>query len=324
MDIVRPQSLANNIIAVDGFSGTGKSLMMPLLCHLEGGELWQIDTKTERIALLDFFKKIDNKAAQALIQMAFDERLYDLQISRNINFREFDDSSVQNNLMFDKYNKRIKNPKEREYIVNRVKKQQPLYVTDIHYIFGYTNIYIKALFKRLEAYIIMMRNPTHLIKAFFNQNLQQRIGNDPMELTLCIQYKGINIPYFAIDYKDEYSNINDLEKTILFVYHHGLRVRKMYNSLSKEEQSKIHFIPFENLIKDHNKYIDKILKTSNRKRSDTFVKIENFLNLPRPQEEINYNLINDLQKECGLKIDQKYQKLIDIMIEEYKIILEKY
>ena len=41
--LTRPQSLAERIAVIDGFSSAGKSLVAPLLSSLNGGELWQIN-----------------------------------------------------------------------------------------------------------------------------------------------------------------------------------------------------------------------------------------------------------------------------------------
>lgn len=324
IELIRQNALATNVVVVDGFSGSGKSLVLPLLCHMHNSELWQITGAAERIAILDIFNNVERKSAEAMIQLSFDERLYELQVARNVNFREFDDSSVQNNLMYEKYKARINNSREKEYIFERIKKEQPLYVTDVHYLFGYTDIYFKALFDRLEAYIIMLRNPTHLIKAFFAQDSLRRIISDPLHMSICIKDKELAVPYFAIDFLDEYWLSNDLEKTILFVYHHGKRVKKMYDGLSIKEKEKIIFMPFENLVLDHNKYIDIFQKKSGRKRSSTFESIEKHLKLPRDDKEIDFNVINQLKEERGIVVAEKYDRMIEEMIEEYKKILKKY
>lgn len=317
--VIRPQQLTNNIAVVDGFSGTGKSLVLPLLSHLKNGEVWQIMEETEATCILQYLNKIDYDSAKTLVRRNFDKRLYELSISRNVNFRKSDDSSIQGTLLTKKYKKRMKDITEREKIVTRIKKENSLFVTDAHYIFGNSDLYLKSCGDSLSIYIFMLRNPAHLVNAYFNQSLLQRIGQDPMEVELCIEIDNQIVPYYVAEYFNEYLKTNnDIEKSILIIYKYLQRVYKMYKNLSKEEKKKFMFISFENFTINPKPILEKIYTITNNKPAKSFKKMYKHLNLPRENEKIDYNKTYKLAKEKDLLISPRYKKMLNDINKKHK------
>ena len=323
--IYRLQTLANNIVLVDGFSGTGKSFLMPLLGHLENSELWQIMSSTERLAILDYLDLIDKESAKTLIQTDIDDRLYALQIGRNMNCRASDDSSIQKNLMEDKYISRQNNDiSSKDIILENIATNKPLFIMDVHYKFGYSKLLFDAVYDRLDLYIIMLRNPLHLIYAYYKQDLHNKFGKDKINNTTMLKVGENYIPFFAKEYKNEYLEANDLEKIILIIYHHSQKVKTMYNQLTTKEKEKFLFIPFENISTEHEKYINMLSKRLNRKRDKNFVKIEKHFNLPRQKEPFDFDIINRLKNEMNITISREYETILDNLIDEYQEILKLY
>lgn len=321
--VVRSQTLAKNIAIVDGFSGTGKSLMMPLLSNLKHGEVWQISEETEGVCLLESLNLVDYDAAKALVKRNFDKRLYDLSISRNVNFRATDDSSIQNTLLTSKYKKRIKDKAERGEIVKRIRKNNPLLVMDAHYLFGNSDLYIKSFEDNLSVYIFMLRNPAHLVNAYFNQNLLSRIGKDPMEIQLCVEIDDQVVPYYVAKYFDEYKECkNNLEKVILIVFKYYQKVYDMYNTLNKKEKEKFHFISFENFSENPEYFITKICDMLGTKRGKSYDKIYNHLQMPRKNKKQQYNQTFKLAKELNLTIRKKYKTMLKTLINEHKTFIK--
>ena len=79
--------IVNNIILIDGFSGTGKSLLGSILSHLPRAEQWQTDYFYEQIAILDYLHQLPLQSAKALCEVKSNETIYNLFIGRNVNFR---------------------------------------------------------------------------------------------------------------------------------------------------------------------------------------------------------------------------------------------
>lgn len=323
MEVIRPQYLANNIVIVDGFSGAGKSLLMPLLSHYRDGEVWQLLMETERVCLLEYLNKIDYDSAKALVRMHFDQRIYELMLGRNVNLRASDDSSVQKSLLEEQYTRRMKNANERKYAVELIQQNSPLLIMDAHYIFGFSDLYLRSFDDRLSLYIFMKRNPTHLINAYYKQDIELRIANDPMEMTLTTKIDNKFVPYYAVSFYEEYIKANHLEKVILFVYHYHKMVDKMYSTLLEYEKSKFMYIAFENFATNPTPYIQKFSALLGKDTTDSFMTMYNLLELPRKEQEINYNLTFDLIEEQNLKIGMKYKNMIEEIVEEYKFFVQK-
>jgi len=317
--VIRPQNLANNIAIVDGFSGAGKSLLLPVLSHLDNGEVWQVSEETEGVCLLSYLNKIDYDAAKALVRKNFDKRIYELSISRNVNFRASDDSSIQGTLLTSKYEKRMKDAAEREQIVEKIQKNRPLLVMDAHYLFGFSDLYINSFGNSLSLYVFMLRNPAHLVSAYFLQDLEKRIGNDPMDVELCVEINGKIVPYYVVDCFDEYCQCNnDLEKVILIIYSYLQKVYSMYKGLDAKQREKFYFISFENFSTNPEFFMDDICETIGIKRADSYEKMLKCLELPRTEEEIDYKKTYELAKQKNITIRKKYKNMLDELIKNHK------
>lgn len=321
--LTRPQTLAKNIAIVDGFSRSGKSLMMPILSHLENAELWQVSVESEYLCRLDYLNKIDYESAKTLIKSNFDNRLYELSLARNINLRESDPSSVQNNLLMDKYQKRILDIREKDPIVDRIKKEKSLLVMNAHYIFGISDLYFRSFGDSLDIYIFMLRNPSHLINEYFKYNFVNRIGKESMEGQLCIEISNNIYPYYAVEYYKEYLEANDLEKNILVICKYLKKVFDRYRLLSDIDKKKFYFISFEQFASNPDIFMNDICNTMNRGLSATYKKMLKHLNMPRDEEKIDYEQTYKLAQENNIKIGEKYKDMLEEAIEQYKLFIDK-
>ena len=91
----RKHILTKNIALIDGQSGSGKSLIGPIISSLSNSEHWLHDHVIEETIILLLFKKIQIDAARSILGVQADLDLYNLFIGRDVNFRDKDTSSVQ-------------------------------------------------------------------------------------------------------------------------------------------------------------------------------------------------------------------------------------
>ena len=89
----KKQNICNNIVVVDGFSRSGKSMVARMLGYLHRCEQWQTEYLYEFIAQMDGLNKISRDASEAIINMWVDIHIYNLMIGRNVNSRKTDSSS---------------------------------------------------------------------------------------------------------------------------------------------------------------------------------------------------------------------------------------
>ena len=82
MKLTRPIHICEQILFVDGMSGTGKSMMIPFLASFDRVELGRFEHVYEHLCALDSMKKIDPDAAEYLTKMYADISLYHSMIAR--------------------------------------------------------------------------------------------------------------------------------------------------------------------------------------------------------------------------------------------------
>ena len=279
--------LAKNIVVIDGFSGTGKSLIGPLFGYLEKSEQWQLNPFYEHISVLNYLGEISDSSASAMLKNEADNDLYDLFIGRNVNFRKTDESSPFYDGVEDLYLNRLDKP-DKDSIMDVINKTDPILPLNIHYVFGYSDMLFRGLGDRLKLYIVVLRNPFYLIETWYKGNWAGIMCNKDRNFQLCIDsVDGGEIPWFAADYEKRYLEANELEKAILTVFQLYSRVFDMSKSLSENNKDKLMILVFDNFIEKPDKYIDDICSRLKTTRSSRFPKIMGKLALPRHSEAKN-------------------------------------
>jgi hypothetical protein len=290
------QILAKNIALIDGFSGSGKSLIAKIISHLRRSEQWQLNEIYENIAILNYFGEISNESAEALLNVELDKNIYNLMIGRNVNFRPTDDSSPAHNNLYKKYYSRTKKI-DGNIVSDEIDKINPILPLHVHYVFGYTDLLLKCFEDKLKLYIVVLRNPFFLIKTWIEGDWVNQNCKTNRNVGLCFDYFGKEISWYTKEYAEEYVEANDYEKSVLTVYNLYTRIFSMYDGLPGLEREKMMFIFFEDFATDPNQYIDKICKTLSTERSDNFEAIMQKLSIPRNLEKNNFISIDELLEE---------------------------
>jgi hypothetical protein len=304
----RNNTLASNFIMIDGFSSSGKSLILSILSYIDRIEQPQIDYFYEHLAVLNYQEKISLESMRAILQIRSDQLLYDLFIGRNVNFRTSDVTSPFSNGSEEKYIKRLK-VSDGDNIKKKILKTNPILPLHIHYVYGYSNIFLEAFQNKSLLYIIMLRDPFYLIKEWDKGNWVKGMSEDERNLHLCLNYNNKIIPWFAKEYASEYIKANDLEKAILTVYQLYKRIFSMYNNSKRKEKEKILIVFFEDFINHPNLYIDQICKKIKTKRSKNFNAKIKKLSLPRDKKNL-ITTFKQFKSKHSKSISPKYNKMI--------------
>ena len=304
----KSQKILPKLVIIDGFSNSGKSLIAPIISYLKGGENWIIDYKYESIAQLEYLNKLDKKTAKNTINLWLDSDIYDISISRKVNFRKTDMSSVYASGMEELYLERMEK-KDGDYIIDEIKKNQTVLPLHLHYIIGFSDIYLDLA----ELYLIVIRNPLFLIKSWIEANWVNIFCQKQREFTLCIEKNDKKYPWFVKDYIKEYEEANDIEKSILIVYYFYKKMEKMI-----KDRENVLIISFEDFIVNPNRYIKEISDKLHTTKKDDFDKIMKILNLPR-QKEKEY-LLDEFLNE--FEVNESYKNKILELLEIYKRLLK--
>ena len=94
--------LTEKLIFVGGVTRCGKSFLLPLVSSLKKTEMFFCNSIAENIYFLNYLKLIDDKTASYLFRNVYNEKIYNLNIGRELSTRKFDYSSIRKykNLIF--------------------------------------------------------------------------------------------------------------------------------------------------------------------------------------------------------------------------------
>jgi len=260
----RHVSLANQIVFIDGISGSGKSILGPILASFDRVEKYRLESIYEYISQLHKFKKIETDAAISLMRIYADEAIYKLSISREVNFRIKDNTGFLNTTRKWRYIKRLFQ-KDGAACLERIKKNNPILQTNSHQMFPAIDLAFKAYGSKLTE-IEMVRHPLFLINHWINY--VDFYGSHPRDLTLWVQdSNGNTAPWFAAGWESEYNSMSPMDKSIRSISNLFEENLKVYNQLTTEEQGQIIFIPFEKFVTSPWEYLATIENKLGTKRT---------------------------------------------------------
>lgn len=310
------QILAKDIVVIDGFSSTGKSLIGPIFGYLERSEQWQIDDFYEYIAILNYLGEVSSKSLSAIIKVKADKLLYNLYIGRGVNFRATDLSSPYYDNLQDLYLQRLKK-EEGDSASEEILKCNPILPLNIHCMFGYSRALFDGFDDRLKLYILMLRDPFFLIDAWHKGGWVNRVCLANREFNLCIKFHNNSIPWYALEYADKYLVCTDFEKAMLTVYNLYIRIFKMYESLNHQEKDKIIIVFFDEYKSNPEGYIDRICHILNTKKSDKFQYIMEKLSLPRKDKDKDVTTLKNFSNAYKEEISEEFYNLMKNLESEY-------
>lgn len=306
MRFKRKNKLANKLLFIDGLSGSGKSLISPILTSLNKCELYLYDHLFEEVLVLLENKKIEFNAAKILLQTHADMNLYNIMIGRNVNFRGSDHSSVDYTMNRKKFLKRLK-LKDGEHVIAQINREKKWLPIITHYALPYFLNLQKIFNNRKCLFVSIAREPIHLINSFYKDNWEKKIVSNQKDLTLT--YIDSLSKYYPWYFKDT-------SKKATFIEKYAEYVLKYFDFQKKFSSRNHHIIYYENFIKNPTKEIIKLNKKLGNTTNITR-KLINSFKLPRSMEKnysknlLSKNINNNIKlKKKILKISNNYLKNI--------------
>jgi len=312
------QIICNNIVIIDGFSRSGKSMVARMLGYLDRCEQWQTEILYEFIAQMDGLNKISRDASETIINMWADTHIYNLMIGRNVNSRKTDLSSPYFDGLERKFIERLLKP-DGDVVLDEIKSINPILPLHVHNILGFSDLLIKGFGTKLKLYILNLRNPFELIELYIDWT--KRLCIDPRSFKFCIKNdKNEYFPYYIPEtHQGMYKKASNIEKSIITVYCFHKEMFKMADSLDDCFKDKLMFIPFEDFIVNPDKYIDDICIKLETKRVQDFSKMMKSENLPRDYDMNKYYTLEDfLKKYKNKNISKKYLDMLTELKAMYK------
>jgi hypothetical protein len=273
------------LICIDGFFGSGKTLIAPLLSSYRNVQNQQISYEFDRYVILNFLKKLDTFSSQQMIKFSTDESVFNYEIGRNLNLRKYDHTGIKYNPNFREDIKKIfyNYEKKKLALLNNNSKITLNLMT--HKTFIHSNL-IKSVFKKKKQYlhIIMVRNPIFLFNHYYNF-FKKIFKKKEKNFLVCIDYKKKDYPWFMKEIlkNNKKYNISDMIVIILKYLFNKIKIIKNYMII----------IPFEEFVINPDFYLRKIENKVVIKKNVTKLKRQMILNkLPRKYVNDGVKFVN--------------------------------
>lgn len=325
--MTRNSNLTNDLIFVDGFWGSGKSSISPIVSSYKNVEIPKIKPIFEYLPALVLMEKCDREFTIKVLNLFTDTYSYNSLISRETNFRYKDFTSALKRRQYLKYFIRLFK-KDGDKIIDEINNDNIAMHFVTHMMYSSYPL-LKETYKERLKFIEIIRHPLYLIKHW-NTYLTKH-WEKPREFTLSFDYMGVKIPWFAYKWSAEYIQYNEFEKTVFILI-------KIYSSLfalvdsNLNDKNSFKIISFEKLIFDTNETITELTNFLNRNPENFIQKILKEQKLPRTKindavsgsygwqkkdteiKEIeNYNnLKNTVLQNCN---ESLYNRFIEIVLE---------
>jgi len=271
----RSLNLCNEIVILDGISGTGKTMFNPIISTFNRMQNARFEYMIEYLCISAQKSKISKDAANSLLNLLADLKLYDGMISREVNFRPSDLSSVFNSSKGKTYLKQLFQ-QDGEVIENRLRLERPILNLTTHQLLSCLNPAFESYNNRLRV-IEIVRHPLYLIDHW--STYIDMFGNNARDFTVWCEYKGQDIPWFAESWAEKYIESPLYDKVIYTIEY--LMEDIFRQALSDNRTNQILFIPFEKFVLNPNPYLEKLESHLSSNRSKSTKKILKKQRVPR-------------------------------------------
>lgn len=297
--------LTDKIVFVDGVTRTGKAMVNNLLLGLDKLSSIQFINPLEQLMPIYMHGKMSRNALSAYLRLYFNENFYNYKLSRNLNFRHGDLTSIYNTDTAKEFHRNL-DKADGDEIIDELNNDDIYFQFQTHDLLTH---YSHFLDLNIEVYVIeLFRHPIDTIHSWYKRGWGTRFDNeDPRSGTTLFKYKDYTIPHYAIGNEEEYINLNEMEKC---VFMHNLLVRKSikeYKKLNTRQKSKIILLKYEDMLQKPDEEINKICGFLNTNKKSHINKVMQDARVPREintlkrtekldeiTANVNINLQNDL------------------------------
>ena len=265
MKIVRNAPLDSKIVVLDGISGTGKTMFSKIIGAFEGMQVGQFDNMFEWLQISAGLGLIEVDVSEELIKYLVDQKLYDSMISREVNFRPTDLSSVLSNPTDSlKYIGQLFMPDGQDAF-DRILRENPSLFLITHQLFEPLSVARAALGDRLRI-IESVRHPFYLIHHW-EESI--KLFGETRDFSLVLEQNDIRSPWWAKSWCDEFLTNNITENSVKSICSLMKPIIEYTNSNVSESSRYIRLIPFEFFVLDPNEFICEIELFLDKKTSKT-------------------------------------------------------
>jgi len=334
-EIVRPNTLCNRLVVVDGLPGCGKTMLSAVISSLERVELFKYSYEIETQCILHHFDKVDRPTSASMVQYHLDLIIYNQMMGRETNFRYSDLSSAFKAVDRWKYFKRLFGPGD-QTVPNLIETQKPI----VHLVTHCLSAYATPLLDNFKDEMLLInfhRNPLYMLKQ--NRWNMENLINSERDFNLYFNWKGKRLPYFFHSQEEKFLKANPVEKVIYFL--EWSRKNAIKNQLS--DYGKHYYeLTFESFVSNpfpHLEEIESRLSTQKTGLTSGILKREKIprkvlshgrdipiyrrVNWEKTDASSNDQEIDNLYKWAISEISNQAKAALDWLIEDYEKIANR-
>lgn len=309
IELIRNNTFTSDILIIDGQGRSGKNMVSVILSTMPRVENMRIDTLLDYVPRYYYMNKMSYDAAVASLKIEMDEKLYNSMISRSINFRFEDYSSVHKGGKRWIYVKRLFQKAE-EHAVERIKKEKPIFQNMTHDGLHLIKLYFDAFGDRLK-FVHVFRDPVGNIYEQGRRGFGTRIGTDPREFQLAYEWGNEVIPLNAIGMEEDYIKGNPTERLVIMVDKLLRRNIQGYINLDEKWKKNVYLTEFEDFAVNPWPYIEDLeefLGTYRGRRTRQIMRRERCPRKPNPEQR--EERIKAIEKELSTKYLEIFRNLV--------------
>lgn len=307
------------ILFIDGLSRSGKSLLGPIVGSFKKTYPMQHQNLIDNLLQLLQLNLVNTNVCKSLINIFLNESIYYLNLSRGVNFRPTDNSSVLKDRNYKLFIKNLSR-KEGDHVIDQIKDEKKLPIYMSHDLLSVIDLLDKIIpnFKIIHV----IRNPIDNIYSFYSKYNKRYKGkkydiNNPRFFSLAFEEKKRLIPYYATNNSNLFLKLNNLEKA---TYYYLKIIEKSQRKFANfKNKNKIKIVRFDDLAQDPKRIIYQFEKFLNKKTS-SFTKIA--CKIEKVPRKIDYESrekkLRFIEKSINKKMFESLNKKI-ILYEKNKL-----
>jgi len=290
---LRSVELTPKILIIDGLPGCGKTMFSPIVSALERVEKLTFAFEIENICQLHDLGKLDAESAATMVRIITDQKMYNMMMGREVNFRLKDLSGVFMDAQPWRYIKRIFGPGD-ETVPARVQAEQPILHLTTHQLLSYGRPVFDALKERL-VWVDVVRHPLYMIKQQM-LNMERLIA-DARYFNIHIEHKGKEIPFWTKGWEDVFITANDTERAVYSIVNMARRTDESLKALPELYRQKVLVIPFECFVLEPMPYMNKLVALLGTRMIPATYRMMSKQKVPR--KKIAQGLDLPIYRRCG-------------------------
>lgn len=290
--------LTPHLLLVDGLPRAGKMLTAKLVSHFEGIEFIQVREPVDHVPMMYGLGQFDADSAAAFLRLQLDVAIHDRAIGRNLNMRASDGTTLLRSGDPTVYEKRAENPDDLAALSAFLESGL------VPFFFTHQSLPFISLFFRAAAdlhVLEIVRHPVTLAASWYRRGWGDRWGTDPRVFTLMADRNSHAIPWFALDWAEEFVEGSPMDRVLRSVLALTEACNAGLSALTDEQRERILMISYEQLATDTDNAIARMETFLGTRRLPYISEVCRREKLPKSFDRTAFSQCEVLINSCGSK-----------------------